>query len=265
LTLRVEACNRVIDSRRQLEWFNHVDRKELSSLMRREPERSAVSCVLVGSFNPVIFHPAWFVANGLLESMEIDAAEIKLVHPEFSAFSTEWLSLQVERTRFRAVTHEAPFIRLMDLVTRTFDECLVHTPLRMLGINRSVHFSVRDEATRNRIGKRLAPHEPWKEWGKMIEGDSPEKRGGLRSLTMEQRNLADREKGSIGVKIEPSTQLNNQAGIFVEVNDHYEAKDAEQNQGAQEIMEILKRQFDVSIRKSEWIIDQIMSLAEDCQ
>lgn len=230
--------------------------------MRIEPELSTVSCVLLGSFNPAIFHPAWFVVNGLLNRTEIDAADIKLVHREIAAFSTEWLDLQVEPTRFISVTQEAPFIRLLDLVTGTFDEYLSHTPLKMLGINRSVHFSVDDEGTRNRIGKMLAPHEPWGEWGKMIEGGTREKRGGLRSLTMEQRDLVDREKGFILVKVGPSSIVKSEIGIFVEINDHYEVTDTDRSQGTQAIMEILKRQFDTSIKRSEWIIDQVMGLTE---
>jgi hypothetical protein len=52
------------------------------------------------------------------------------------------------------------------------------------------------------------------------------------------------------------------AGIYMEVNDHYEVEFPDQNQDCEEIMMILGRQFDDSLRRSEWIIDQIMALKD---
>jgi len=172
----------------------------------------------------------------------------------------EWLAVRVEQNRFTAETQEAPFVRLADLVVRTFKEFLIHTPIGMLGINRNVHFSVGDEATRNRIGKMLAPHEPWGEWAKQIEGSVPEKRGGVRSLSMEQRDLDDRKKGHLLIKVEPSAKLDPQIGIFAAVNDHYEIDDPNNPVGCGEIIETLEKQFDKSIQRSEWLIDRVMVL-----
>ena len=229
--------------------------------MRIAPEIGDVSVVLVGNFNPPIFHPSWFLGNGLIGEQEASAAEIEVIHREITIFRMDWISIRVEQDRFVAETQEAPFIRLSDLVVRTFKEFLIHTPVRMLGINRRVHFSVGDEETRNRIGKTLAPHEPWGEWGKHIEGGDLQKRGGLRSLVMEQKDLDDRSKGYIRSKIEPSSKLDPKSnGIFMEINDHYEVEDPDGLSGCDEIIGILEKQFDVSIRRSEWIIDQIMAL-----
>ena len=228
--------------------------------MRIDPDISTITIVLVGSFNPPIFHPEWFARNGLLTDQEKQAADVELVHREIALFRMEWLSIRVERQRFIAETREAPFRRLADFVVRTFKERLLHTPVTMMGINRLVHFSIGDEATRNRIGKVLAPHEPWGEWAQKIEGRSAKMRGGMRSLVMEQRDLDDRKKGYIRAKAEPSTLIKSEAGIFMEVNDHYEVEDPAQNQGCEELIELLEQKFDASVRRSEWIIDQIMRL-----
>jgi len=230
--------------------------------MRIEPEISSVIIVLVGSFNPPIFHPEWFARNGLISDIEKEAAEIELIHRALTLVRIEWLSIQVEPQRFIVETREAPFIRLSDFVVKAFKECLNHTPIGMMGINRSVHFSVSDENTRNRIGKKLAPQEPWGEWAAAIEGKSIEKRGGMTSLVMEQRELDDRKKGHIRAKLEPSTEIKNYSGIFMEINDHYESENPLQSQGSEEMIAILEQQFEISIKRSEWIIDQIMSLKE---
>src|SRR3989337_289929 len=133
--------------------------------MRIQPEHSNVSIVLVGSLNAAIFHPVLFVANDLFSKEILESSKVELVHHQLTAFNIgDWLNIRVEPSRFIAETSDPPFVRLSDLVVRTFGEVLTHTPISMLGINRRVHFSVGDEATRNRIGQILAPQEAWGEW-----------------------------------------------------------------------------------------------------
>lgn len=233
--------------------------------MRIEPENNSVSIVLLGSLNPAIFHPSWFVVNNLLNKGEAESAEIEIMHGSIAIFKVgDWLRVQVESNRFFAVTTEPPFVRLYDLISRTFREALNHTPLSMMGINRQVHFSVGDDETRDKIGRKLAPQEAWGEWASSIGGRKDDKRGGMISLSMRQYDLDDREAGFIQAKVEPSPLIKSGAGIFVEVNDHYEIpkSDSSDGAGAIPIMDILDKQFDKSIHRSEWIIDQIMGLKE---
>jgi len=229
--------------------------------MRIEPEISGVSIVLVGSFNPPIFHPEWFAKHSLISDKEKEAAEIAIIHREIAMFRMEWLTINVQPERFVAETQEAPFIRLSDFVVKTFKDFLHHTPISMMGINRQVDFSVENEDMRNRIGKMLAPHGAWGEWGKNIEGKSPKERGGMISLSMLQKDLDDRKRGYIKAKVEPSSKIKD-VGIYMEVNDHYEVEPPVQNQDCEEIIIILERQFDDSLKRSEWIIDQIMALKD---
>jgi hypothetical protein len=172
----------------------------------------------------------------------------------------DWLVVRVEPERFSADTAEAPYTRLLDLVVRTFKEFLPHTPLGKLGINRTVHFSVGSQDNRDRIARMLAPRDPWGEWGPLIDQGEGERQGGLLSLTMQQRQLDDRHRGHIQAKIEPSVRLPGRAGIFMEINDHYEIQDARDVAGCEQIVDILAAKFDESLRRSEWIIDQIMGL-----
>ena len=139
--------------------------------MRIEPEISSVSVILLGDFNPAIFTPAWFALHGLLPKGAADSADLNVAHPQTTSFSADWLQLNVLVDQFSAETRQAPHIRLCDLVVRVFKEHLFHTPLRALGINRQVHFRVRSQSARDRIGRTLAPVDVWGAWAEEL-GDS---------------------------------------------------------------------------------------------
>ena len=114
---------------------------------------------------------------------------------------------------------------------------------------------------RDRIGNILAPKDVWGEWGPSLTAGTGRDHGGMISLTMEQRLVDDRPKGHIRAKIEPSSRIKDgETGIFMEINDHFEIYDAEQVIGCEEIVNILEHNFDTSIKRSEWIADQIMKL-----
>lgn len=228
--------------------------------MRIEPEISGVAVVLLGDFNPAIFTPAWFVMHGLLPKAAADNADLQVAHRQVTAFSTDWLRLQVTSDRFVADTAQAPHIRVRDLVMRVFKEHLTHMPTRAMGINRTVHFRVASFAERDRIGRALAPVEPWGRWGVELGLDG--EHGGMTSLTMSQIRPEGRPQGGrINVKVEPSSRIGDgRSGIFVEVNDHYAVHGTDTG-GSSQLMGFLDRDFDTSIRRSDGIIDHIMSLA----
>lgn len=198
--------------------------------------------------------------QGLLPRAAADSADLQVAHRQVTAFSTDWLRLQVTSDRFVADTAQAPHVRVRDLVLRVFKEHLTHTPTRSMGINRTVHFRVADSAERDRIGRALAPIEPWGRWG--LELGSDGEYGGMTSLTMSQIRPKGRPQGGrINVKVEPSTRIGDgRSGIFIEVNDHYAVDDADTG-GSAQLMGFLDKDFDTSIRRSDEIIDHIMSLA----
>lgn len=232
--------------------------------MRIEPEVSAASLVLIGSFNPRIFRPEWFQSMGIIGNADAQSAKVEIVHEAITSFSLDWTNVPVDQNRFSISTSDPPLIRIRDVVLKAFKEFLIHTPVYQLGINRTVHFSVGSFDVRDAIGKLLAPHEPWGEWGPKISGNpqNPELRGGMKSLLMSQIDRGDGYRGSINAKVEPSTRRPTD-GIFVEVNDHFSAgEDPTVILGSEPAMDILESQWETSIKRSEWIIDQIMALRE---
>lgn len=235
--------------------------------MRIEPELSNVSVVLIGGFNPSIFSPDWFFRRDLIteNDNQNQTENVEVIHREIAIFKLNWVNLRIERNRFIAETTESPYVRLADFVAKTFLEQLPHTPVTALGINRVVHFDVGSFERREMIGNILAPKDAWGEWGPKITGSqSLAEHGGLRSLTMQQKKSDDKIPGYINAKVEPSSKIGQGAtGIFMEVNDHFELAKSKEADGCQEIVSLLLRDFETSIRNSEWIIDQVMRLKDE--
>lgn len=229
--------------------------------MRIEPEISGVNVVLLGDFNPAIFTPAWFALHNLLPEGVADSAELQVAHQQVTEFAADWLRLQVTTESFVVQTSQAPYVRLCDLVVRTFKEYLHHTPVGAFGINRQVHFQVKSSAERDRIGRKLAPVEPWGAWRQDLGLD--DEYSGMTSLTMSQVNPGGRPTGGqINVTVEPSYRLGNERlGVYVRVNDHYAGDNAELGT-AEHLMELLASNFDASLKRSNGIIDHVMSLAK---
>jgi hypothetical protein len=235
-------------------------------VMRIEPEIGSCSVVLLGHFNPLIFSPLWFARNELVTEAQAEEATVSVIHPEVTVLKVGKTQIQVEATRFSAETAEAPWIDLCDFVGRTFGEFLLHTPINQMGINRLVHFSVGDEETRNRIGRRLAPLESWGDWGAEIDAAQPPSRGsrgGCINVTMIQlKPKTGQLTGHVQATVQPSGRIKANAGIFMNVNDHYNSGPLESTVGCEHIITELSKNFDESIQKAERIIDQIMSLKD---
>lgn len=212
------------------------------------PEFEGLSIVLRGDFNPKILQPAWFASQKLIREEEAEKVELRFIHHDICDFSLEWLQLQVVDDRFVASTTKPPYYELLrDLVLGTF-RILRHTPLRLMGINRDMHFKMDSQETWHGIGHRLAPKELWKD----ILRDP-----GLRSLTMEGVR-PDNFKGYIRVKVEPSVKVK-PFGVYFEVNDHFEVKEADAKLvGADEIMNLLQQCWKDSVSRSDKIIDYLL-------
>jgi hypothetical protein len=234
--------------------------------LRITPEIDGASIVLIGSFNPPIFQPEWFARHEILGTEDANAANIEIIHPQMAAFSLSWSSIRVTVERFFIETSYPPFIRARDLVLRTFREYLTHTPVTKIGINRTVHFNVASFEERDRIGNLLAPKVPWGDWARDLAGE-PGKRetvGGLRTMTMMQTARKDGHRGTISARVEPSVFPSLiERGIFMEINDHYELGDPATVQGSDAAINILESEWERSIERSEWIIEQIMVLRDE--
>ena len=230
--------------------------------MRIQPEIDGVAVVLRGSFNPAIFTPAWFVLHELLPRTAADSATLQVAHAQVTEFSFDWLSLQVTSDMFVAETTQAPHVRVRDLVLRVFEELLYHTPLRLMGINRNTHVPVANLAELDRIGRTLAPVEPW---GRYVEElDLGGRDGGMTALKMSQLSPKGRPAGSqINITVEPSNRIGGgRPGVYVQVNDQY-AIPKDDPQSGQGLLRALEGSFESSLIRSESIVDHVLSLRRE--
>ena len=197
---------------------------------------SGINIVILGSFNPKIFQPAWFAANELIRKLEAEEADTEIIHNDISIFRIgNWLRLEVTRDRFHASTEqEAYFEVLVDFVLGTFS-LLSHTPAGILGINTSMHYRIKNEKLWHKIGDKLAPKEPWK---------SLMRTPGLTRVEMQDVRV-DGPKGYLRIRVEPSIRIT--PGIAINTNDHYEVDDPKNATGCSELMEILNANWKSSI------------------
>ena len=121
------------------------------------------SIVLVGSFNPTIFQPAWFGHHQLLRDAEASDAKVEFINPQLSHFKTDWLEVQVTRDRFMVLNRNGGYEEpLLDLVISVF-ALLEHTPVTALGMNREVQLEFATVEEWHQLGHLVAPKEPWRD------------------------------------------------------------------------------------------------------
>ena len=212
-----------------------------------KPEFEDVSIVLVGSFNPAIFHPVWFAREKLIQQEEADRANIKIVSHDVTVFSIGWLTVEVTLDRFVARTTQIQNLEpLRDLVLGTFG-LLRHTPIKQMGINRIAHFQILSEDVWHQLGHRLAPKEPW---AGLLE------KPGMRRIQM-QGIRADNYKGSISVAVEPSLTTK-PFGAYIEVNDHFDNDAEEKGNQCDRMMEILAESWQTCLERSFRIMQTLV-------
>lgn len=229
--------------------------------MSFEEEISGFSIVYVGAFNPAIFSPLWMLGHSLISQTEYDEAVIDLITPDIVQFKTKNFSLNSDRERFTIFDAGPAPIRTFDLSIRLFGEILVHTPLTQAGVNWERHYRADNWDNLHRIGDILAPKKPWGNFGEsMLRSHSREqfRRGGLRSLTMEETIRPDGLSGAVRVTIEPSVVV--KPGLFMRLNDHFEINDVTKPTGAIELITLLNDKFDESQARFLSISKHILSL-----
>lgn len=213
--------------------------------VNQRAEQESVRIVLVGSFNPAIFHPGWFARQQLVPDSDAERAQIKVIARELAAFDLgDLFSIEVEGERFIAASTQAPgYLPLRDLVVGTFT-LLRHTPVRFVGINITGHFRIDTEEAWHALGHELAPKEVWRECL-----DEP----GLKSLSI-RGNRPDRYPGAVNVKVEPSVVV--RPGLFVSLNDHFELV-GPQDAGA--AVALIGEQFEPAFERYEKVTTSILA------
>jgi hypothetical protein len=209
-------------------------------------ELSGVAVVAAGSFNPAIFQPRWLLEKELITANAAEAAEKQLVvSPELTAFTADWLGLQVtlQQAIFSSV-EEGRELDLRDLVKGVLG-LLPETPVDAIGINSDSHFRVASDADWNEIGDRFLPKDLWEpifeggHWRRRPSGEAV----GLRTVTVE---VARKEPaGNVRVELAPSARLVPN-GVYVGINSHFQISRPEQRGNAYEAAQIIDSEWEAT-------------------
>lgn len=206
----------------------------------RTPEAEALDLVMVGSFNPAIFHPEWFLRQGLIVEAEAQQAQVAEVSAEVTFLQLCGFQIQCVSDRFSIGTSNISVAeRMQDLVLGIFAK-LPHTPITACGINHGVHYLVGDAAYWHRIGHTLAPKDLV--WNGLLENP------GMQLITI-RGERGGPFPGEINVTVAPSVQY--PPGIFVKSNYHYGIAPDKVHAGAAE--QALK------FMRSEWSLANAMA------
>ena len=213
-----------------------------------KPEISGHSIVFRGNFNTRIFQPSWFAGEGIIRKTESDNADIEVIHRDISIFSIGWLRLQVTQDSFNASTTQEPYFEIMrDFAISTF-EVLVHTPIKMMGINFDMHVRISNEESFDRFINGFILNSM---------ASSVFNEPSLSSYVISDKRLSS-YKGQVKIKLEKSTKLDR--GLYISINDHFEAENIESVLGAKEMLLILKNEWESSYSRSFHYYESILEI-----
>lgn len=176
---------------------------------KRKIISNGLSLIVRGSFDPSIFSPTWFSLEGLIGKNLAETASLGVIHRDITKFKCEKMDFQIARDVLSFSTDdESSFEQLRDITCGVFT-ILDRTPVGVMGINYTTHFTIESEEKWHEIGHYLLPKEPWKD---LLTNP------GMRTVIIEGKNPCD-EKGYVRIKVEPSFLA--KLAISMEVNHHF--------------------------------------------
>lgn len=185
--------------------------------------------VLRGNFKPVNISPRWLREKDLIGDPENEEAVFEALIPdELAVFNAGWLRCQNMPDSLHLQTDQQAEVEpLRDLAVGILR--ILDRPVSLLGINRLVHFSVRNAKQWHSVGDHVVHNELW---NGILHAP------GLRAATYWGQR-SDRYAGRIQVQIEPSTVAH--PGIFVSYNDHYDLTIVDQQPTSREEFDRMSR------------------------
>ena len=207
--------------------------------------------ILLGSFNPKIFHPQWMARKEVISDGEASGADLKVSHNEISEFELDYCKFQVLPNRFAVFCKQEPYFKkVRDMVLSIFS-VLKETPIYKMGLNNHYHYRFENSESWHAFGHKNAPKELW---NKIL--DHP----GLHQLTIQSRRT-DSYKGLVTVStgISELIPLSN-LGVSIKVNDHYDF-DIEIDKSeidAQFALDTISKNWDASQEKSNMINEEVI-------
>lgn len=197
-----------------------------------------------GSLNPRIFHPQWFVREGLLRAKEAEDAKIELAADDYSLFRTRDFTTEVTRDSLIMVTQNQAFEDpLRDLFMNVF-RLLRHTPLTEMSISRTTHWRVNPLTANDGPSANWDRLLPLAQWDALLDGLAP-------------TGVAVNGLTPTGIKSVVSVEPSNEEDALIFVGCRYEWDLAEDAAG-DDLLRILKDEWgnahDHAEQATRWIL-----------
>lgn len=171
------------------------------------------SIVLIGGFNPLIFHPFWMLQKGLISEKDVKTNKL-LVHEQLTQFKIgDWLEFNVNKNRCEfKISSEEYVVVMLDLIKGTLN-ALPEVPIVSIGINRGCILRIENETDYYKIGATLAPLQLW-------ENSFAKPR--LRTIAIEDTTSEDFSGTTRCIMINPAKVEGAQFAIDINMNNHYD-------------------------------------------
>jgi len=181
-----------------------------ASRPNKRPDAQGIDVILVGSFNPAIFHPQWFLRHELIGEEEADPQGVKVVSTDVTEIRIGEIRLVCVGERLTLGTQNIAYEQKLRDLLEGMLSLLPHTPVRACGINPAAHYQLASVEYWHKIGHTLAPKN-------LIWNDLFVKPG-LKNLTIQSKAKPD-DLNERNITVEPSGRFN--PGLFIQVNNHF--------------------------------------------
>jgi len=125
-----------------------------------EPASEDLSVVLLGSFNPAIFHPAWLFRHGLLGEGTLETAAVMVVSKGVTEFEIGPVRLFCTDDRMVISVKNMAHAEVLHDIVAGILKLLPHVPVKAAGFNHETAFKISSVEHWHKIGHTLAPKDP---------------------------------------------------------------------------------------------------------
>lgn len=206
------------------------------------------SVVLLGGFNPMIFHPFWLLQKKLISEHDVTEKKI-FVNDQISTYHVgDWLEMTVTPKRCEFKIKKAERVVMMrDLIVGTLN-ALSEMPIVAIGINRGCVYNLSDEKSYYDFGAKLAPLGMW-------EPSFHDPR--LRNIAIEDIGSENFKEKRRMIQIKPAEVKDAPYCVDVNINNHYDLEKVGQTVG--KALTVLTENLDSDFDTFQSIVDGLVA------
>jgi hypothetical protein len=219
------------------------------------------SIVLVGNFNPSIFHPEWFIRHEIVPSWNYSGRNftgdevVPAVLPDLAQVEfQDKRNLHVMLNKFTLrCARASEYLTIKDIVTSTFN-ILQETPITQMGMNYQAIIQLTSKELWLKFGEQMAPKSPWLTAAPYINDLEKEKKDslGLLEMTM-QMPRPDDLKGHIRPTLKAVDSASQK--LSISINNHVEIEDT----SATTMIDYLNNHWEPALEFADAFVEKVLT------